>query len=489
MLGLVLNAKGQDSYDILVGKGRDLAYNVRFEEAESLFTEAARISPGRAESYFNIAQVHLWLFLWTNNRGEYETFTRWYDSTVTKSEKIIDSNPGDYRATYLLGETYQLRAIAGVAAHSYLDAFWATKSASGSFERTLKLAPDFYDAYRGAGEIHYFLDFLPGSVKWAITLFGMEANKAKGFSELRLAHEKGTLDKVKSALSLAQIYSDYVAEYDSAEILMRELVTRFPRNPLFNYHLAVILIREGRLHEAEKHLDTILNLNDPDFAVLNNLSVFLKGDIHFKLNDFRNAVKYNKMFLENTKEPDYSGIANYRLAVSYRAIGNDSLMKKSLSDAMHGNDRIYDDAQAKSRSKLFLKRGISSDELMTIEMKNNIDAGEYENVYSTLMPVVDQIQDMDARAEAFLLLSESAIHMGEFSEGTRFATMADSIDRGDDERIEPMSWYLTALGNYRLGDLSGARRSLRKVKDTSEYGSNNILSARVNNLERHLNPR
>lgn len=487
ILGLVLNAKGQDRFDSLISEGRALAYNVHYEKAESLFTEAERISPERAESYYHIAQIHLWKFLGTIDPVEYSRFERWFDVAVEKSEKILDSNPDDYRAAYLLGETYMLRAMAGVTAHSYLNAFWAVKSASGYFRKALKLKPDFYEAYRGVGEIHYFLDFIPGSVRWSIGLFGLEADKAKGFSELRLAYEKGTADRIKSALSLAQVYSNYVARYDSAEMLMRGLVERFPRNTMFNYHLAVELIKQGRLHEAEKYLDVILDLNDPDFVLLNNLSLFLKGDIHFKLNDFREAIKYNEMFLEKTKSPDYTGIANYRLAISYRAIGNDTLMKKSLLDAMHGNDGIYDDALAKYRSKLFLKKGISSDELMTIEMENNIAAGEYEKAYSSLMPVVNQIRDRDTRAEAFLVLSQAAIHLGKFSEGTQFATMADSIDHGDDEWIEPMSWYLTALGNYRLGNLPSAKRFLDKVKDTSEYKSNSILNALLNNLAAHLN--
>lgn len=489
ILGLVPNARGQDSYSSLIGKGRDLAYNADFNEAETLFTQAAHISPERAESYFNITQIHLWIYLGANSRAEYKTFMKWSDSTISKSKKALDSSPGDYRAAYLLGNTYLLRAMAGVTAHSYLDAFWAIKSANSYFKKTLKLDPDFYDAYRGVGEIHYFLDFIPGSVRWSITLFGLEANKAKGFSELKLAYEKGTLDRVSAAYSLAQVYSNYIAEYDSADILLRELVDRFPRNPIFNYDLAVVLIKERRLHEAEKYLDTILDLNNPDFVVLNNLSLFLKGDIHFKLNDFREAIKYNKMFLEKTRVPDYTGIANYRLAISYRAIGDDAMMKKSLLDAMKGNKDIYDDARAKYRSELFLKKGISGEELMLLEMRNNIDAGLYEKAYSTLMPVLDQIHDRDTRAEALLVMSEAAIHVGKFSEGTQFASMADSVDHGDEEWLGPRSWYLVALGSYRTGNLATARNFLDKARDTSEYRSNNILNALINNLEERLDGR
>jgi hypothetical protein len=103
------------------------------------------------------------------------------------------------------------------------------------------------------------------------------------------------------------------------------------------------------------------------------------------------------------------------------------------------------------------------------------------------MPVANKIQDRDTRAEALLILAESAIRLGKYSEGIRFAVLADSADNGDEGWIEAKSWYLAALGNYHLGDLPVAEKVLQKAKDTSEYGSNNILNALVNGLERHLN--
>lgn len=485
--GLVLNAEAQNRYDSLVSRGVQLAYNAHFEEAESLFTEAARLSPERTGSYFDMTQIHLWTYLFTGKKQAYDKFKDWYRITVGKIKNVLDANPEDYRATYLLGETYMLRSAAGVTAHSYWDAFWSVNSAYGCFKKTLELKPDFYDAYRGIGEIHYFLGFIPGSVRWAVGLFGLEPNKAKGFSEIRLAYKKGNTDRIRAAVSLAQIYSNYVAEYDSAESLMRVLADDFPRNPMFNYNLGVVLIKEHRLHEAKKYIDTVLALDNPYFTVLNNLSLFLKGDIYFKLNDFRNAIRYNRMFLEKTDKPDYTGIAYYRLAISYRALGNEVQMRKCLSEALHGNQGIYDDARAKARSELFLKKGISDEELATLEAKNDNEAGRYEEAYSSLAPIVGKIQDRDTRSEALLVLAEAAAGMGKYSEAARFAASADSADDGENGWIDPRSWYVAALSSYHLGDLSAARSYLSKARDTDEYKSNKILNELVNGLELKLN--
>ena len=489
VFGLILNAEGQSRYDSLITRATDLAYNVRFNEAESLFTEATRISPNRGEGYFGIAQIHLWIYLGTKDKSQYDAFMKWFDLTVSKEKMALRVNRDDYGATDLLGETYLLRSLACITARSYLDAFWAVKSAHNYFKKTLRIDPHFYDAYRGIGEIHYFLDFIPGSVRWTIGIFGLEGNKEKGFAEIRMAYEKGGGDRTRSALALAQIYSNYVAEYDSAIILMRRLVKMYPRNPMFNYHLAVELIKQRRLGESEKFLDLILREDNPDFTLLNNLSLFLKGDINFKLNNFQNAIKYNRMFLDRTKDPDYTGIASYRMAISYRALGNDTMMVKSLKRAMEGNQDIYDDSRARERSMLFLRKGISADELMTLEAKNDVDAGEYERAYSLLMPGVNKFKDRDARAEALLVLSEAAIHLGKFAEGIRLAGMAGKTNNGDEGWIAPRSWYFAALGNYREGDITAARSLLEKVKDTSEYRSNNLMNAATNKLSENLKER
>ncbi len=486
VLGPVPNSSALTRYDSLISAGRDLAYDARFVQADSLFTEASRLSPDKGESYLGIAQVRLWIYTGTKSRDDYAAFMKWSDTAIARSTKLLGNNGDDFTATYLLGQVYLLRAAAGVTARSYFDAFWAVKAAAGYFKETLKLNPAYYDAYRGLGEIHYFLSFLPGAAKWLMPLFGLEADKAKGFSEIRLAYEKGTEDRTQSAFSLAQTYSDYVAEYDSAEVIMRALVKKFPDNPMFNYHLAVVLIKEARLEDAEKYLDAVLRLDNPNFRVLNDLTVFLKGDVHFKMNDFRNSVKYNEMFIRRTSEPDYTGIANYRLAVSYRAMGNDAMMKKSLSAAMHGNQDIYDDARARYRSERFIDEGISADELFVLEMRNDVDAGRYREAYDSLGRRLHDIRDQETRAEALVVLCDAAIHLGRYAEANRFAAAADSADKGGDAWIEPRCSYLAALSNYYSGNLSAARDYLARARDSDEYKTNNILNALINNLEGKL---
>lgn len=477
----------QNNYDQLISKGLNLSYNTSFDDAEKVFNDAIKIEPNNPEGYYNIAQIHLWEYLGTHSKESYNSFMSWYKRTTDLTEKILDSKPNDYYLTYLIANTYMFKAIAAVTDHSYLNAFFAIKTSSSYFNKTLQLNPKFYDAYRGVGEIHYFMDFIPGVIKWAVNLTGLEANKDKGLAELKIAYNKGTIDKVKTTLSLAEIYSDYIAEYDSAETLLKELVSKYPNNSMFNYHLAVVLIKKRDLSGANKYLDMVLRENHPELTVLNNFSLFLKGDIYFKLNDFANSIKYNELFLSKTSDKDYTGIANYRLAVCYKILRNNEKAQECLVKVQNGNHDIYDDAFAQKMSEIYLQNGISPDELLTIKMKNNLEAGKNEEVYSTLEPMINQIRNNGTHSKALVILSEAAIQIGKYSQGISFAKQCDSVDPETESWVKPQAWYLIALENYKVGNLNDAKNYLKKVIDSDEYKNNKLLNASVNKLMKTLN--
>ncbi len=480
------SVSAQTEYDSLITTARTFSYEAKFHKAEELFKRATQLSPARGDGYLGLAQIHLWLFLGTNDRSEYDTFNHLCDRSIDVGKKALAEDREDFRADYTLGETYLLRTIAEAMRHSYLNSFLAIRAAYGYLRQTLKSDPHFYDAYRGIGEIHYYLDMMPGSVKWILPITGLFADRRRGFEEIRLAYLKGTVDKVKSAFSLAQVYSNYVAEYDSAEILLRGLVKEFPDNPMFNYHLAVVLIKERNLTEAQSYLDGLLNRNDPRFALLNNLSLFLEGDVYFKMNDFPSAIKYNLMFLSKSKNPEYKCLADYRLAFSYRMLGDSALMKKYMIDARNGNHDTYDDSFAAERCKFFLANGISNDQAIMIEMGNDLAAGKYDKVYRTLLALVNGIRDRRVKSEGFITLADAAIRLGKYAEGARFARSAASSGDGVEKWVRARAWYLIALGSFYTGDRATSRKYLKKVEGTSQYGKDETLSALTNNLRRKL---
>lgn len=485
LLGLAVT-KGQSNYEMQIKKGLNLAYNFQLEDAEKVFSRAMQIIPARPEAYHYIAQCHLWGFLGSKDLTELKIFSKWSEMSVEKAEALFNKNPKDYKLNYLLGNIYLLKAMASGADNSTLSAFSSSKTAFSFFEKTLELNPNYFDAYRGLGVFNYALDFIPGVFKWAVSLSGMKADREKGFNLVRTAYRKGIDDRTESAFHLAKMYTDYVAEYDSAQAVLKNLLSQFPDNPLFNYQTAIVLTKAGDLKEAEKYCNKVIRLNHPSVLQMNSLARFVKGDTYYKRNDFVNAAKYYSEFIENSKDIDYTGIANYRLAVCAFINGNTELYKKSLLDAGEGNTDIFEDEYAKRVSQRLNGRGFSKEEILLIKSKNDYDARKYQNTIINLMPVVYSINNADLKAEAFLLLAESSIQLKKLDDAARYIYSADSISVENSEWVIPKSLYLKSLLEYKKGNYKSAISFFEKASDENEYDFKDEISVLLNHLKRKI---
>ncbi len=477
---------GQGNYETQIKKGISLAYNFQLEESEKVFSKAMEILPDRPEAYHYIAQCHLWGFLGSKDLTELKIFTRWSEISIEKAEALVDKYPKDCKLNYLLGNIYLLKAMALAADNSTLSAFSASKTSFSYFEKTLELNPNYSDAYRGLGLFNYALDFIPGVFKWAIPLTGMKADRNRGFNLIRIAFNKGTDDKVEAGFHMAKMFTDYAAEYDSALLILKKLISHYPNNPIFNYQAAVTLIKAGSLTEAEKYCNKVIQLNHPSVSQMNSLSLFLKGDIYYKQNDFKNAGKFYNDFLEEAKDADYTGIANYRLAICYHMNGNFELYKKHLLDAREGNADIFEDEYARQLSKRLNGRVPYDDEILLIKSKNDYDAHKFQSLIKNLSPLVRAIKNNDLRREAFLILAESSINLKKYEDCSNYLNSADSILVEYAKWQIPKSLYLKALLEYRKNNIQSAGSLLEKAADENEFDFKDEISVLLNHLKRKI---
>ena len=477
---------GQGAYDVQVKKGLNLAYNFQFTEAEKAFSKAMEISPLRPEAFHYNAQIHLWAFLGSKDKSEYKIFMRWSDISLGKAEEMLKKTPSDARMNYILGNIYLLKAMADGADNSTMSAFSSSKTAFAHFEKALKLNSGFYDAYRGMGLLHYAMDFIPGVFKWAVNLSGMKADREIGFNYIHTAYKKGNEDKVESAFHLAKLFTDYAGDYDSAIVILKPLLAQYPGNPIFNYQAGVAHIKAGDFQEAEKCLNRVIVLNHPAVSQMNSLSLFLKGDIYFKKNDFINAAKYYSAFVEGAMDSDYTGIANYRLAVCCLMNGVKDMFKKAMTDACRGNDDIFEDEYAKRMSIELNGKELSQNELLYIKAANEFDSRKYQNVLKSLEPVVNSFNERALKAKSFLLMAECSIILKKYDEAYSFLHSADSIGETESKWLIPKSLYLKSLIEYKRGKLKQAKEFLEKAVDKNNYEFQNEISVLLNNLKRKI---
>ena len=476
----------QNSYDSLVKKGANLLYNFQVAEGNRILNQAIEMAPSQPDAYVFIAQYHAWLFGASKNENEKKNFEKWSDIAISKTESALKKNENDCRLICIIGNIYLLKAVVAETDGSPIKAFNYCKTANSYFENSKEINPKYFDADKGLGLIHYFLDFVPGVFKWAVKLTGMKPDKELGLNLVRKAYREGTDDKIESAFHLSKIFTDYVAEYDSAKVILKNLLTQYPKNPLFCYEMVIAQIKDGNVDDALKYVDRILEKKYPDIPLMNSLTVFLKGDIYFKKNDFKDAEACYIEFISNASDPDYTGIASYRLAICQCVEKKKDAFVKSLLTAREGNTDIFEDAFAKRISKAMNGRFFTDDELLIIKSKNDFDCKKYSNVLKNLSSSVWSISDGDQKANGFLLLAESLVYLNRLDEAAKYLDNLDSIKISDAEWITPRALYVRALLNYFKGDRKSAQYFYQKALDKNDYDFSDEIGELLNNLKRKI---
>lgn len=145
-------------------------------------------------------------------------------------------------------------AHAGVAAHA-------------EFLRALELDSQLADATGGLGLYNYYVDSLPGVVKFLRFFMGIPGgNKKEGIQQMQTALEHGVLMPVEIRFYLAKNLRTYEQDYERAIAVAEPLVTRYPKNPVFQLFLGNLNLEMGRNDKAAEYFRATIKLAEPDSA-------------------------------------------------------------------------------------------------------------------------------------------------------------------------------------------------------------------------------
>lgn len=462
------------------------AYNMEFDSAEKTFNRIIELKPDSPQGFYRIAEIHFWIYLGSKDPGEYQVFLRFADLAQERIDKVLDDNPKDYQTMYIAGNLNSFRAMAQATNNSSVDAFWSSKKAVNYFEETLKLNPGYYDAYLGLGLFDYAMSFVPDFLKWAVNLTGLTSDKARGFRYIKTAFRKGSSNKTEAAFHLSKIYTDYLAEYDSASALLRNLILRYPGNTVFNYQCAVTLIKNRQFDRANELLDRVIKLNNKKLPQVTALAHYRKGEILFKRNQFKDAIVHYEKFLDISKDLDFTGNAALNTALCYKFLENESGFKKYLLQAKNGNQDIFEDSYAIQKSEQYLSNGISPLELKLIGMKNNLGAGLNRVVYDSLKMMLDKITKGEEQALAYLYFGEASLELRKYAEASYSANQIIDQKLSAEKWMTSMAYLIEAKIKYAKGDLVNAKKLLKEAEDKNDYEFKDYLQAQIEWLKRRL---
>ncbi len=480
------NYLAQSTLYQLVNQGLNKAYNMEVNSAEKIFNRVIKRAPTLPDGYFHLAQIHFWSFLGSRDVNHFNEFNKYAELAQSKIDSILEKNDKNFRITYMAGNLASYRAMINAINNSSVDAFWFSKKAIDYYEKTLQINPKFYDAYFGLGLFDYAMSFVPDFLKWAVNLTGLSSDKNRGLNYIKTAYKKGKLIKTEIEFHLAKIYSDYLAAYDTSYTLLKRLISKYPNNSLFRYQYVVTLIRDKRLNQALKVLNTVIRLDNKYFPQITSLAYYRFGEIYFKKNQFKKAIDYYKTFLETTREADLKGIAALNIALCYRMLNNVDEYKNYLSKVKEGNPDLFEDAYAKEKQDDYANNGITAQDLFLIRMKNYIDSGIYKLAHDSLKPQITSLSNKN-KVMGLIYLSEASLYLGNLNEAVNYVEQVISLNTKNDRWAISFANYIIAKANYFLNQLEKASEYIKIAEEKNDYEFRDYIQALIENLKRKLN--
>jgi tetratricopeptide (TPR) repeat protein len=465
-----------------VKDGLELCYRFKWNQAEEIFGNMIKENPDDANGYHFLSGVYLWYYLGSREKNDFSTFVKYSDQAIEKAKSALDEKPQSAFLNYILGSNYMYRAIAFTREENYLDAVWASKKSESYLNETLEIDPRFTDAYLGLGLYNFAVGQIPSAFQWALSLAGIHGDKQTGINYIKKAATSGNLAKVEAQYYLSQILTEVLFENEAALYYLKNLVRRYPENLLFNYSYAVLEMKERNLRDAHKILMKIVYLDNLRFSQIISFSNFLMGDILFRRNQFDSAKVYYQSFLSSTPTTDYTGIANYRLALCYELTNDRKTAEKYFSSTGSGNMDLEDDQFAKRKGEIYSKRSLSVNEMNTIEAVNLLEAGKYQAGYDSLFNLLPNIKTEWLRGEVLLNLSEAAFMLGKFDESLDAALSAIKINSAEEKWIAPFAAYFAARVYQKKKDEKNFDAMIEQIEDYSEYDYQNKLKNLVFSL-------
>jgi len=479
------NSKPFHQFEKQLLQGLDAAFKFDFERSEKIFNSIIEKYSDAPAGYHFKSIPYLWKYLDNKNDSDFVSFINLSDSTIKKANVFLESDSVDTFLYYVLGSSYSYRAMAFTRKESYLDAVLATKKSLSYLNNLVFVDSTYYDAYMGLGLFNFMIAQTPPTLKWAMRMTGIEGEKDKGIEYLKLAADKGIFSKVEAQFYLSQILAEFYGEYKKAEELLNSLNKKYRKNLLFKYSLASFYLKLSRLEKSENLLNSIISSKDTNFNQLIRYSNLSVGDIYFYRNNFDKASSYYHIFLSDSSEDFYRGIAALRLGLCYTFFDDSLNAAKFYELANEGNTDIDDDRYAKIIGEGFLENPPDSLQLKIIFIKNLREAGKYNEAQDSLLIFPKAGISNSQLAEINLYLSDVSFHLDSLTQAYSYALSAIANDEGE-KWIKPFAYYFAARVSLKLNYLADAKKFIEEAKEYSDYFYENKLANMLNAVEYKL---
>ena len=257
-----------------VARAYDLILNADFEGLET--TLPATCPPAPRVACTGLEALSLWWQIHIDPESHRldAAFLAKVNEAIAEAEQMTKADPDRAEAWFYLGAAYGVRAQFRVYRAERLAAARDGKRIKESLERALMLDPKMHDAEFGIGMYRYYADVAPAFFRFLRFLLLLPGgDRVDGLRQLERAATLGQLVGGEAQYQIHILYLWYEEKWREALTIVRNLQTRYPRNPLLRQVEAEIL--DVYMHDAAASLNASEHLlamarsgsvNRPDLA-------------------------------------------------------------------------------------------------------------------------------------------------------------------------------------------------------------------------------
>jgi hypothetical protein len=239
----------------------------------------------------------------------------------TKALALVARNKNDADALYFLGAYYGV--MAGYEASVARKFFSAMRNGSRcveAHEKTLKIRPDYYDAYLSIGVYDYIAGSLPFGYRIMATMVGVRGNKKRGIGRLQSIIDNNAQTADDARILLVAILRNE-NRYDEALAVLDQLCSKYPRSYLLKLERASALVTLKRLDEAYAVFDGLLK--DPVAASARDLIHYQYAEaLARNLEHKRAAAEFTAVCQIDKGDPSLATVSRLRAAQMCDLAGN-----------------------------------------------------------------------------------------------------------------------------------------------------------------------
>lgn len=311
--------------DSLVRLGADYIYNMEFDKAEQCFKQVIEKYPELPAGYFLNAMVDWWKIVAFRNSQEFDkSFLEKIDRTIQVCDRILDTNEFELSALFFKGGAIGYRGRYHAIRENWFRAANDGYSGFKILTKCLEIAPNNYDIMLGTGVYNYFAEVLPSEnpALKPLMLFLPKGDRKLGILQLQASAKYARYANVEAKLVLLQIFNDFEKDYYSAYTIAKELVEKYPNNPVFQRYYGRTLVSLYYLDEWEKHWKMILNWYEqkkPGFDVATaREAMYYIGSALFEQGRYDEALSYFYKCDEFSRKLDKNGPSAFMIYLNLK---------------------------------------------------------------------------------------------------------------------------------------------------------------------------